>query len=289
MSIIDSINTLVTQQRSLLSKFSSSEWVTNLETTISEIKTKVNTAISVNDVLNKTIYVSTSAGIDTNSGTSRTSPLKTIKAAIDLIPINGSADIILLVDDNATKSGQTFNIDSDITIKNQTIVIKNEVGMANKNTIQFMHDSAYSSFKVILKSNTNLSFEDVIIKTSTLTPSELASLGVSKSESNSSFKLEDDVFGAVRFKACQIFINDYNLFSSTTYSDISISLINSNLKQNKDLSYYAYIQGGFFKFSVVGTTNSIKNYSDADVNLSTLIKDIHPNNSFITYIPSTIL
>ena len=280
MSIIDSINTLVTQQRSLLSKFSSSEWVTNLETTISEIKTKVNTAISV--------YVSTSAGIDTNSGTSRTSPLKTIKAAIDLIPINGSADIILLVDDNATKSGQTFNIDSDITIKNQTIIIKNEVGMENKNTIQFMHDSAYSSFKVILKSNTNLSFEDVIIKTSTLTPSELASLGVSKSESNSSFKLEDDVFGAVRFKECQIFINDYNLFSSTTYSDISISLINSNLKQNKDLSYYAYIQGGFFKFSVVGPA-TVKNYSDADVNLSTLIKDIHPNNSFITYIPSTIL
>lgn len=287
MAIIDSINTLLGQQKILLDRFTSKEWVEKLENTISGIKTKVDAAISPNDILTKMLYVSTSAGDEKNIG-DKNNPLKTIKAAIDLIPINGCGEIILLNTSDKFHTAQIFLIDSDIIIKNKTIIIKNEEGVASKNIIKF----GYSSDKLIpykfkLESNINLSFNSVDIQSASILAPDKARIGTELIASESIIEL-NNVFGVINFFNSTLTINDFNLINSNAagFSDVGISVVGSIIKQIVENKYLAYVIHGIFKISSIN--NNITNSKHVSVNISDLVKDVDSNTSMITFIPSGI-
>lgn len=281
MSIADSIDKLLTQQSDLLSKFTSSEWVNKLQNSILEIKNNINSALTP-ELFSKTLYVSTFSGNDLNTGTLE-KPLKTIKSAIDLIPINGYGEIILLVKPIGTgigRTAQSFPIDSDIEITNKTIVIRNEDLRTVHNTIQFNHNTSdLSSYKLVLKANVNLTFKELNITTSSLSLAEKSDRTKTVVDADAIIKA-DNSFGVVNFNNCAINIYDYN-FLTSTYSELTVSLINSSIKQNFN-KYLAYLEGGIFKFPLINT--KVNDPDNITIDVSNLVHDVYSNQTMITYL-----
>jgi len=286
MPIIDSINTLLTQQKTLLDRFTSKSWVEKLETTISDIKVKFESAITPNDVLNKTLYVSISGGNDMNDG-SVDHPLKTIKTAIDLIPVSGYGKIILLNNNDPSHTAQTFSIDSDIIIKNKTIIIENEIGMKFNNRIKFGYSSEdLISYKFKLESNVHLSFTSVDIQSAVISDHDKSRMGIKTTDADIKSIIElNNAFGVINFFKSNLTINDYNFINSNGFSDIGISVVNSNVNCSSNAKYLLYADCGMFKVSSI---NNILKQAAVEVNITNLVKDKDPNTSLITFIPSSV-
>ena len=110
---------------------------------------------------NRTFYVDAENGNDNNTGSS-SAPFKTIKKAVDSVPVGGYGVIYLSTDNNI--------IDNDIVMINKTIIIKGDLIDANSTNPAIKNvcyaDSFGNATYGFIMTNSYLEFANLTIKTS---------------------------------------------------------------------------------------------------------------------------
>jgi hypothetical protein len=312
-SIIKSMNSLLKNQQSLLDLFDAVK-LGEISDQIENLKNGYAEVLSSNP-LNRTYYVNTNIGDDTNIGNS-SKPLKTIAKAIDLVPITGYGIIILQFNSGMP---QTFTIDSNIVIENKTILIQNSsITESTKNKITFTYylnseipaAAAYASKQIILKSNSSLYFDGIEILTPNLSLIDYADPRAIYEDYNyirnkvnlkhAPICLQNSTAN-ISFNSCMIRLYSFDLIFTPDdkFSNLHLSFVKNEIHRYTNLlkidssisankSYLLQVFAGLINILQINNSyfsnDRIDDMSTANIiNFSDLIFDKNTSNSLINY------
>lgn len=279
MSINSSLNNLIEQQSKLLNLFNTNEtrWNSLVETTITDIKSSYRNLES--NGFYKTVYVNSSTGSDNNIG-SLEFPFKSIKAAVDSIPIGAQAEIHL-------SAGLNFIIDTDITITNKVINFVSSNN--NEATIKFNYmkvfniktsEYRWTTNRFIIGQLATLGFNSVNIETMQLAASDQNDPTVPNGIDYSMSVISPiNSNGFIYFNDSYIELKSFDLLSINSASIMNLAFTNSIIKKNiSSISNKAYLCR-----LLTGHLNLSFDYSSCQIlegkNLKTdLIKIVNPQN-----------
>ena len=236
MSIKDSVDKAVQGFNNFSSELNSK--LSKLNAKFNGLKLEI--PLIIDKSKDKTFYIDSKIGIDTNIG-SKTKPLKTIKAALEKSYINDKVTIYL-------KKGQTFIIGGfgnvNVNVESKEIYILSYGNDVNKpvlkgNIAKFQTSGKYHCSAFEAKSNLDMYFYDIIIETGKLNTDQINySSNYGGFFTRSSFSTFFKKF-KLRFYKCEIKIQD--IYLTTNISGFTeLEIIQCKISKEGSLSKVIY-------------------------------------------------